>query len=224
MCESNKADSDSTTTKQTTVAYAGNMNPIDTITKFAPPSEPDFVEHAFRYLKKPTGGPDYKPDKKVKYKLPKRKEIGVAGLGHPITKMAANAMRKDFKDKLDAALLGLSDPKQKEIKSLFIDQVIYSKEALMFLLTQPDCAGIRFFYCIGAEGKPSLILAGVDNNEKILGEENVINPTIPIKEEPDSQPVDLQKAALFEVGGNRTKSGIITRLEYEKLLNNSPSN
>jgi len=171
------------------------------------------------------------------------KPVKVDNFGDPITKNLANFLVQDFYIKYDVFLEDLNkifdnkalDESEKKVKAIeifnkaksFIPlQVTFSKEALMMLLSQPNCAGIKSYYCMGlpedkaavsdqetidedAERKPSLILVGVDIHNKDLKmdgkHENFINITYtepPIEPDLDgTDKVNDQETLAYEVGG-----------------------
>lgn len=93
-----------------------------------------------------------------------RQETEVGGMGKPITVEAAKSMIIDYwEDKIK---------KTDEIENLEKESFafIVGKEALLRILTQDGCEGIRFYMCANSDEnfKNSLVLAGINSKKEDL--------------------------------------------------------
>jgi|GEM_PF-3189508 len=118
----------------------------------------------------------------------------VSTYGEYITKLAANKMVEKFWEDIMENLKGILSLASSEVNSLaegaeataekkaltqsnlvqsILDltpgYAIYNKESIAFLLSQKDCAGIKFYFCINHKKRLSLVLAGVDEKGCDLG-------------------------------------------------------
>jgi hypothetical protein len=69
---------------------------------------------------------------------------GIPGLGMPITMTAANKMINDY----------IVENMNNQDQNLSIE---FGKETLLYLLSQPDCASIKFYFCTNHVGAKSLV-------------------------------------------------------------------
>jgi hypothetical protein len=195
-------------------------------------------------LEIPGEAPGKNTRKPIHYELPAREEDDnkVSHFGRPISQNLANQLIKDlyidrfqkvasvFNDSafLNSINLTLTDSQQESltdevVKRLDDDQIYhisFSKDVLTMLLSQSGCAGIKFYYCKGlkdesGERKPSLILVGVNDDDKDLGTDAGTDSIIFWDETPGHEiPTDngqqskAQQTAAFEVGG--TKKAVTT--------------
>ncbi|GAB4022487.1 hypothetical protein [Spirosoma koreense] len=125
-------------------------------------------------------GLDYDGSKFVNKQITLNLEGSVTTTGEPITLQAARAMTDGYlqpiisRYKTLVASLGEKSSDTditNEIDSLLDANisVFYGKETLLLLLSQPDCEGIRFYFCKNHKDKQSLVLVGIDSNERDLG-------------------------------------------------------
>lgn len=156
---------------------------------------------------------------KIEFNLPKQVNADdepVSRMGKLVTKSAANSMHRDYIQAVNTILdkTNISKDDRDALKKMITVQVMFGKEALMFLLAQANCEGIRFYSCFSPEALPSLLLVGVDKNKGDLGTEP--NGTIIEKSEitiqfdsteidPAKIIVERQKTAIVEVGGTDNK-------------------
>lgn len=90
--------------------------------------------------------------------------------------------------------------------------VIFSREVINWLLAQRHCEGIKFYHCIYKE-KHSLVLVGVDKNDRDLGEKSPRGSIIDLKfdegrRKDTGELIAPQNSAIIEVGGpNKGLSG-----------------
>lgn len=93
-----------------------------------------------------------------------------------------------------------------QIDDILPHQTIFGKEALLFLLSQPGCDGIRFYYCLNPEHeKPSLVLVGVNKDQDEIGQKNKflfgdVNSDL-MTNNAGTISISKQSSALVEVGG-----------------------
>ena len=154
----------------------------------------------------------------------------VPSMGKLVTKRAANVMMKklevEFNSKFEEYFTGDKHEAAREaFESLMPHRVIFGKEALLFLLGQAGCEGVRFYYCMGPNEKPSLVLVGVNIEEKDLGEETgtIYDPestNVPDKDPQQPKAVERQKSAIVEVGGT-DKSTYKVETFFDKSMRES---
>jgi hypothetical protein len=160
----------------------------------------------------------------------------VSTYGDLITKNLANQLVKAFieyfpekvekafmnalRDKIlltDEQIKQVAGEVTKELSEIQIYKATFSKEVLTMLLSQPNCAGIKFYYCMGLakdnfnQPKPSLVLVGVNNNDQDLNSQGKHGSIIKIEEvvERDTEArmvAAKQQTLVYEVGGVDGKS------------------
>jgi hypothetical protein len=175
--------------------------------------------------------PDVKyPTRLLAYNLPERKKQGkpqkpdpkpnankppVNEMGTPVTINAANKMVKEYYDFFKNRLGRRFDIKAKALNDIevlkFIEEVmpycvLFGKDALLSMLSQGGCEGIRYYFCRNPEGKPSLVfVAAKANHDDFGGGSNgsIIDksPPIPDPATSSSRKVARQKTPTVEVGG-----------------------
>lgn len=101
--------------------------------------------------------------------------------------------------------------------------VIFSREVITWLLAQRHCEGIKFYHCINHDKEHSLVLVGVDKNDRDLGEKSSRGSVIDMKFD-DLRPKDTgeliapQNSAIIEVGGpNKSLTGNKTVSMWDAL-------
>lgn len=111
---------------------------------------------------------------------PKRKDTGRHDpYGTPITKAAANKMVEQYWDNItgESLIEQIEIEADNEVKDSALAKammaapgyVIFNKEAIAFLLSQKNCTGIKFYFCLNHNNEKSLVLVGVDENDCDLG-------------------------------------------------------
>jgi hypothetical protein len=109
----------------------------------------------------------------------------LTGRGDPITADAAAKML----DKWQTA--------NPDVQETYVD---FGKETLLFILSQAGCEGIRFYFCKNHLDVISLVLIGLDKDEREINCENIGDNT-------RKQPL------IVEVGGGGIKDNIILDIE-----------
>lgn len=113
---------------------------------------------------------------------------------------------------------------------------VFSKEVLSFILSQKECVGIKFYFCINHENKLSLVLVGVDGKGGDIGaspenssifdyfndkfqpeqktdtsEDSRESSEKPVKDTENTILTERQSTAIVEVGGpNDTKASLVS--------------
>jgi hypothetical protein len=109
----------------------------------------------------------------------------LTGRGDPITAAAA------------AQMLHKWQTTNSDIQETHVD---FGKETLLFLLSQAGCEGIRFYFCKNHLDVLSLVLIGLDKDEREINCENIGDNT-------KKQPL------IMEVGGGGLKDNVILDIE-----------
>lgn len=181
-----------------------------------------------------------KGDQTTNVENPNANNVNVGNFGDVITNDLANYLVKDFYKKFNLTINDavkslklfpdkiLSQEQEEELVKNLTEQiaplipfkVTFSKQALLMLLSQPNCAGIKSYYCVGLEEvgkpiKPSLTIVGVDKNDKDLkmdGSHNsgtiIVQPKIEKAELSKNQQfgnieslANDEETLIYEVGG-----------------------
>lgn len=172
------------------------------------------------------------PDTPIEYKLPVPTTLDVSSYGEPITSKAAIKMIKDGKwaklrDKIQEARAAADQDQEKQMR---YDRLLntplavtFSREVLLFLLAQPTCAGVKFYFCTNHSGHQSLVLVGVNADNIDLGTKGSIVTKITEKApEQESKTAGKDRAAekedtlVFEVGGPKSVKDYLDYFEQNK--------
>jgi hypothetical protein len=165
------------------------------------------------------------------FDLPKRKKASsvqddppVEEMGTPVTRSAANAMvkgypelfKKELGDKLGIEISSFTDAQIFSfMEAVMPYSVVFGKEALLFILAQKGCKGIRYYFCKNHKGKPSLVFVGIKSFLKDFGggkNGRIIDDADPIPDPVESNGnagtskfAARQKTPIVEVGGTDPK-------------------
>ncbi len=91
----------------------------------------------------------------------------VCGFGLPVSLEAGQRMIKDFQTELLRALQEAASNNNEEAieaNSKHPIAITLGKEALLYIMTQKECEGIRFYFCKNHEKELSVVAVGVKNN------------------------------------------------------------
>lgn len=163
---------------------------------------------------------DWVKDADFTVTLPPRTEDHdlVSSYGQAVTKRAANVMLREKLRRVNEKLNKFAPNSEDERMKLLKEEdglVIFSREVLSFVLCQPGCAGIKFYFCVNHEEERSLVFVGVDMAGNDIGEKrsimdqdlNLNNPN-----EQSTQETTVQRSAIMEVGGPYKPPGSINKL------------
>jgi hypothetical protein len=111
------------------------------------------------------------------------KDRSATGYGQPVTLAAACVMINNYHTALADSLKEAINNKDNVSQEAILKEglaVIFGKETLLRLLSQPNCEAIRFYSCINDVGRVSLVLSGIDKDEKDIialrnGAENLLD-------------------------------------------------
>jgi hypothetical protein len=198
-------------------------------------------------------GPRNRPDSEQKPEIDGQADKDVSTFGESITVNLANKLVLEFFEEFNNRVasmfrnLLLSDrstlTEEKineevsrtimEFAKIQIYQTTFSREVLTMLLSQPNCAGVKFYYCMGlAKGednksKPSLVLVGVDNKNRDLNSKGDIEKKsiIYLKQTNGEVYTDSvtgltaprQETLVYEVGGVDSKAIKTLDEEYVEM-------
>ncbi len=165
------------------------------------------------YLKKAgIGRPRKYEEKEVSINLPDKTQGNASSYGSLVTKNAAAAMIEDFYFILSEKLekLGFDKSQHSQLLNVLFDtfaaNTYFGKEALLSLLSQPGCEAIKFYFCMGLNDKPSLVLVGLDADKEEIGMDKGKTITSDLSQEDalhgvDNSLVSRQETMIVEVGG-----------------------
>jgi len=152
-----------------------------------------------------------------------------AQMGKVITKKAANAMIIDFIHQLGEKAIELVKKSSEDLNKntseidrakntfnslspLVPQHVIFGKEAILSLLSQPNCEAIKFYFCIGPNDNNSLVLVGIGKDGIELGTDRTIfncdeinEPDMKDSDQSTTKSILRQDTLLREVGGTDGK-------------------
>jgi len=161
--------------------------------------------------------------------LTKKPKEPYVQMGKVVTKKAANAMILDYINDLGKASKKLvekfTEDLHKDISEIdkaknafnaltpYVPQhVIFGKEAILSLLSQPKCEAIKFYFCIGPNDNKSLVLVGINKEGEELGTDGTFfncdeinEPDIKDADQSTTKGIDRQETLLREVGGTDNK-------------------
>ncbi|QDK82625.1 hypothetical protein EXU85_30060 [Spirosoma sp. KCTC 42546] len=87
----------------------------------------------------------------------------VSGFGQPVSLAASQKMIRNFQSDLLLEFVNGDDETKQAVASRPI-AITLGKESLLFILSQNECEGIRFYFCKNHLQSPSIIAVGVKNN------------------------------------------------------------
>ncbi len=113
----------------------------------------------------------------------------VAGFGQPVTINAACCMVDKYLMDVTNDLKDANSNKDFAVADKLIKRkgiaVIFGKETLLRLLSQPNCEAIRFYSCINDDERASLVLCGVDEQGRdiaaVKNGKNFLTDLIPMR-------------------------------------------